>query len=156
MRRTTTGILGMILVLVTAGFLSAGITTAQDFGPRRGGAFLPQRLLRNLTGITKEQLAQINTLEEEMKATLSSFREERRSLREGLEAEFASGNPDPTTVGSLVISQRQLAQQLRSTQESYRETFLGIFTLEQQEELEEMRNNRRHRRRGPRSGPGGF
>ena len=146
----------MILVLAT-GFLSSGIAMAQGFGPRGGGSFLPrQRVLENLSGITEYQLSQINALGEEFKATFGSFREERRNLHELLEAELKSENPDAATVGQWVISQRDLAQQWRTTQEGVPETFQSILTLEQQEELEEMRNTRHHRRRGFGRGPGGF
>ena len=157
MKRGATGTLSMILVLAASAFLSAGIAVAQDFGPRGGGSFLPrQRILGNLSGITEDQLQQINALEEEMKTSFGFFREERRNLHELLEAELKSETPDATTVGQLVIDQRDLAQQLRTTQEGFRETFPSILTLEQQEELKQMRNTRHHRRRGFRRGPGGF
>ena len=157
MNRTTTGTLGMILVLVAAVFLSSGIAMAQGFGPRGGGSFIPrQRVLQNLTGITEEQLSQINALGEEFKAAFGSFREERRNLHELLEAELKSETPDPTVVGNLVISQRDLAQQLRTTQGDFRTAFQSMLTVEQQQELEEMRNSRRHRRRGFGRHSGGF
>ncbi len=153
MNRTATGTLGMILVLVATVFLSSGIAMAQSFGPRGGGSLLPrQRVLQNLTGITEEQLSQINALGEEFKVAFKSFRGERRNLHELLEAELKSETPNPTVVGDLVISQRDLAQQQRTTQEDFRAAFQGMLTVEQQEELEEMRNTRRHRRRGS----GGF
>ena len=152
MKRGTTGTLSMILVLATV-FISSGVAMAQGFGPRGGGSLLPrQRVLENLTGITEEQLSQINALGEEFKAAFGSFREERRNLHELLEAELKSETPDPTVVGNLVISQRDFAQQLRTTQEDFRVAFQGMLTVEQQEELEEMRNSRRHGRRGSRRG----
>ena len=81
MKRGATGTLSMILVLAASAFLSAGIAVAQDFGPRGGGSFLPrQRILGNLSGITEDQLQQINALEEEMKTSFGFFREERRNL----------------------------------------------------------------------------
>ena len=156
MKRGTTKTLSMILVMATV-FLSSGMAMAQDFGPRRGGSFLPrQRLLENLTGITEEQLSQINALGEEFKATFEFFREERRNLHESLETELTSETPDATTVGQWVISQRDLSRQWRTTQEDLRGAFQGILTVEQQEELEAMRNTRRHRRRGSGRDSGGF
>ena len=156
MNRTTTGILGMILVLMATTFLTTGISAAQNFGPRGEKSFLPQRLLENLPGMTEEQLGQISVLGEESKATVGSFREERKNLHNLLETELQSGNPDPTTVGQLVISQHDLDKQRRSTQEDFRETFQSMLTLEQQEALEEMRNSRRGGRRGPGRHRGGF
>ena len=101
-------------------------------------------------------MSRINALGEEFKANYGFFREERRNLHESLEAELNSEDSDATTVGQWVISQRDSAQQWRTTQEGFRESFQSILTLEQQEELEEMRNTRRHRRRGFSRGPGGF
>ncbi len=156
MRRRTARPMSVILMLAAA-FLSFGMAAAQGFGPRGGSSFLPrQRVLENLSGITEDQLNQINALGEEFKATFGSLREERRNLRELLEAELNSQTADPTVVGELVLSQRSLAQQSRTTQEGFRETLQGILTLEQQEELKEMRNTRRHKRRGFGRGPGGF
>ncbi len=155
MKRKTAGPMSLILVLATA-FLSSSLAMAQGFGPRGGGSFLPrQRALENLPGMTEEQLSAINALGEEFKATFGSFREERKNLHDLLEAELKSENPDATTVGQYVISQRDLAQQLRTTQGDFRETFQSILTLEQQEALKEMRSSRRHGRRGGR-GHGGF
>ncbi len=156
MRRRTARPMNVILMLAAA-FLSSGMAAAQGFVPRGGSAFLPrQKVLEKLSGITEDQLSQINVLGEEFKATFGSFREERRNLRELFEAELNSLTPNPTVIGELVISQRSLAQQSHTTLEGFRETFHSILTLEQQEELEQMRNSRRHKRRGFGRGPGGF
>ena len=149
MKRTTTGTLGMILVLMTATFLSSGIAMAQDFGPRGERSPLTrQRFLENLPGMTEEQLSQISALGEEFKAASGFLREERKILHDQLEAALQSANPDAITVGQLVISQRDLREQRRSAQEDFRATFQSLLTLEQQEALEEMRNRRRRGRRG--------
>ncbi len=152
MKRKTAGPMTLILVLATV-FLSSGLATAQDRGGRRAGGFLvpPQRLLEHL-GVTEDQSIQINALGERFKAASESFHAERRNLHEQLEAEFQSGSPDPAVVGSLVISQRDLAQRQRTIQGEYRADFQSLLTVEQQEELEEMRTSRRHGRRGSRRG----
>ena len=156
MRRRTARPMSLILMLAAA-FLSSGVAAAQGFGSRGGGSFLPrQRVLKNLSGITEDQLSQINALGEEFKATFGSFREEHRILRELLEAELKSHTPNATVVGKLVISQRSLAQQSRIAQEGFRETFQSILTLEQQQELEAKRNPRHPRHRGFGRGPGDF
>ncbi len=155
--RTRTARPRNVILMLAAAFLSSGMAAAQGFGPRGGSAFLPrQKVLENLSGITEDQLSQINALGEEFKATFGSFREERRNLRELFEAELNSLTPNPTVIGELVISQRSLAQQSRTTLEGFRETFNSILTLEQHEELEQMRNTRRHKRRSFGRGPGGF
>ncbi len=148
MNKTTTGTLGMILVLATA-FLTTGIAVGQDFGPRGERSPLTrQRFLENLPGMTEEQLSQISALGEEFKATSGFLREERKNLHDQLEAALQSANPDAITVGQLVISQRYLNEQRRSAQEDFRATFQSLLTLEQQEALKEMRNSRRRGRRG--------
>ncbi len=148
MKRRTTRTLSMILVLATA-FLSSGIAMAQGFGPRGGGSFLPrQRVLQNLPGITEGQLGQIDLLREELRITLGSFQEERRNLHEQLQVELQLEAPDHTVVGGLVISGRDLREQIHATQQNFRETFQLILTSEQLEALKELNTTRRHRRRG--------
>ncbi len=147
MKRRTTRTLSMILVLATALF-SSGIAMAQGFGPRGGGSFLPpQRVLENL-GLTEGQLGQIDLLREELRITLGSFQEERRNLHELLQAELQLEAPDHTVVGGLVISGRDLREQIHATQQNFRETFQLILTSEQLEALKELNTTRRHRRRG--------
>ena len=155
MNRTTTGTLGMILVLVAAIFFSSGMVTAQRFGGRGGGPMLPpERLLENL-GITDVQAEQITQLREEAKSILGALHEEQKGYRQQLKTLLESEAPNPTDVGNAVIATRTLREEIGATQKSFREAFHGILTLEQQEALEEMRNNRRRGRHGGR-GHGGF
>ncbi len=154
MKRTTTGTLGMILVLMTATFLSSGVTAAQRFGGRSGGSLIPpQRVLDNL-GITEVQQEQISQLREDAKSILGSLQAEQKQYRQELRTLLESETPDPTDVGNKVIFARNVGQEIRATQQGFRAQFPLILTPEQLTALEEFNSNR-HRRRGSRRGFGG-
>lgn len=155
MNRTTTGTLGMILVLVAATFLSSGMAAAQRFGGRAGGSLVPpQRVLEHL-GITDPgQLELISQLREDAKSILSSLHEEQKGYRQQLKTLLESEAPNPTDVGNAVIAARNVGGEIRTTQQSFRDQFQLILTQEQLTALEEFNSNR-HRRRGSRRGFGG-
>ncbi len=153
MKRTTTGTLGMILVLMTAVFLSSGVAAAQRFGGRAGGSLIPpQRILDNL-GITEVQQEQISQLREDAKSILGSLHEEQKGYRQQLKTLLESEAPNPTDVGNAVIAARNVGGEIRTTQQSFRDQFQLILTQEQLTALEEFNSNR-HRRRGSRRGFG--
>ena len=62
-----------------------------------------------------------------------------------------SETPDPTDVGNKVIFARNVGEEIRSTQQSFREQFQSFLTAEQWTALEEFKSNR-HSRRGSRRG----
>ncbi|MCZ6878338.1 MAG: hypothetical protein O7G29_09365 [Acidobacteria bacterium] len=142
-----------VILLLTAAFLSSGLATAQDHGGRRrGGSLVPhQRVLERL-GITEPgQLELINQVKEAAKTDLGILREEQKEYRLQLRTLLDTEDPNPTEVGNLVISARNTGQDIRSIQQSYREQFELLLTLEQLtawEEFQSNRNNRRGSRRG--------
>ena len=164
MNRTTTGTLGMILVLVAATFLSSGMAAAQGFGGRWGGSLVPsQRLLERL-GITDPvQLEGIDQLAEDGKAALGPLQEEQKEFRQQLRTLLESEDPDPTEVGNRVIWSRNVGADIRTVREGIRAEFEASLTADQLTAWEEFNSNRRRRRgshrgfRGDREGsPEGF
>ena len=133
------------------GFMKPGGHHGAPGGGRRGGrreVLPPDRFLKNRIGLSEEQLAQVGQLREDFKATVEPLREQGRAMRKSLRTELESDTPSAETAGHLVISGRDVRDQIRAARENVRESFRALLTPEQVEQLEEFRQ------RGPRRGFG--
>lgn len=153
MKKRTAKIKSVIL-LVATGFLGASMAAPQGFGGRAGRSLIPpQRVVEKIPGISVDQLAEIDLLREEAKANMEALGEYQRELRQTLRAHLDSEAPDPSVVGGLVISGQDVAKEIRTRHQDFRETFQAILTSEQLEALKELNSTLNSRRRfGRRSG----
>ncbi len=130
-------------------------------GPPRGrrgrGGLSSDRVLKNRIGLSDEQLAQVNQLREDFKATVEPLFEQGHALRESLRTELESDAPSVETVGNLVISGHDVRNQVRATRQNFRESFEAILSAEQVEKLKGLKERGRgFGRRGFHRGPGVF
>ncbi len=154
MKKRTAKVMSVILVVAT-GFLGAGMAAPQGFGGRAGRSLIPpQRVVEEIPGISAGQLGEIDLLREEAKATMEFLLEQQRELRQALRTHLDSEAPDPFEVGGLVISGRDVANEIRTSQQDFRETFQAILTSEQLEALRELNTTLNSRRRSGRSSEG--
>ena len=109
--------------------------------------------MEEIPGITADQLGDIDLLREEAKTTMEFLVEQQRAFRQDLRTHLDSEAPDPFEVGVLVISGQDVAKEIRTSQQDFRETFQAILTSEQLESLKELHSTLNSRRRsGRRSG----
>jgi len=122
-------------------------------GPGDGiGRFLPPP---GYLDLSDEQIEAAQGILEVARAEIEPLREEGRTNREELHALLETENPDPTTVGELMIAGRDLRHEIRDVLEGYVAEFEALLTPEQLEKWEnwqELRGKRHHRR--GRGGPG--
>ena len=122
------------------------------FGPRGGfgGQLPPRRVLESVLELTDEQFDELEVLRDELMAAIEPLRDQHKELGESLKAELELENPDPTTLGELMIASRDLREQIRAGHDAFVTSFEGILTPDQLEKLEAWRENPRPRR--PRRG----
>ncbi len=167
-----------VVLLVGAGFLGTGMAVQRggghgargmggpeafgedahhDFGGRGGEMGIPsQRMLRRVLDLTDEQIEEVGLLKEVVQAAVEPLVEERRALREQLRAAMDVEIPDALLVGDLIISSRNIGEDIQAARESFADSFRVILTDEQIAKLEELQGRRgsgRGHRRGQR-GPG--
>lgn len=125
-------------------------------GPGATGESLFRHLgfLADFLELTDEQIEEARLLAEDLKAALQPLREQARATRREVRAALGEDNPDPTRVGTLVIDQHRLRQEMKALVTAAVEDFRALLTSEQQELLDRFRESRRGRR-GQRGGPGG-
>ncbi len=153
MKKSTAKVLSVIL-LVATGFLGVGMAAPQDSRGRTGRSLIPpQRVVEEIPGITVDQLGDIDVLREEAKTTMEFLMEQQRQFRQDIRTQLDSEAPDPFEIGLLVISGRDVTNEIRTSQQDFRETFQAILTSEQLESLKGLHTTLNSRRRsGRRSG----
>ena len=166
--RKNTALLIMTILLIGTGSLGSGMAAPQregfarpvnfqggafdgtghpNFGGRSRGMGIPsQRILQNVLGFTDQQFNQLDLLKEDFRAALKPLLEEQRGLREPLKSALDSDPPDALLVGELVISSRNVMQQIRALRQSFQDSFVTILTVEQVDLLDEFEANRSSRR----------
>ncbi|MCZ6767666.1 MAG: hypothetical protein ACE1ZI_01245 [Acidobacteriota bacterium] len=153
MKKSTAKVLSVIL-LVATGLLAVGMAAPQGSRGRTGRSLIPpQRVVEEIPEITVDQLGDIDLLREEAMATMEFLMEQQRQFRQDLRTQLDSEAPDPFEVGVLVISGRDVTNEIRTSQQDFRETFQAILTSEQLESLKGLHTTLNSRRRsGRRSG----
>ena len=153
MKKSTAKVLSVIL-LVATGLLGVSMAAPQGSRGRTGRSLIPpQRVVEEIPEITVDQLGDIDLLREEAMATMEFLMEQQRQFRQDLRTQLDSEAPDPFEVGVLVISGRDVTNEIRTSQQDFRETFQAILTSEQLESLKGLHTTLNSRRRsGRRSG----
>ncbi len=147
MKKSTAKVLSVIL-LVATGFLGVSMAAPQGSRGRTGRSLIPpQRVVEEIPGITADPLGDIDLLREEAKTTMEFLLEQQRAFRQDLRTHLDSEAPDPFEVGVLVISGQDVAKEIRTSQQDFRETFQAILTSEQLESLKELHTTLNSRRR---------
>lgn len=150
----------LALAFALAAFAQAGRMGGQ--GTRGGGASLQQQAagpgfgspqwIAKYLELSEAQIEQWKVIQEETRAAMAPILETRKANGERLRELLEGTNPDPTTVGTLVIQNHTLGAQIRDIHEAAQAKFIAILTPEQKTKfeafLEFMKNL-------PRRGPGG-
>ena len=72
----------------------------------------------------------------ELREQVAPLREQLQSVRQELRDELGAPDPDPATVGTLMLEARDLEQQIRAAREEYRQDFSNLLDAEQNRKLE--------------------
>jgi Spy/CpxP family protein refolding chaperone len=117
--------------------LGASAALAQPFGPGEGdrgprGFRGPARFLE----LTEQQQAAARDIFEQRRPETEALREQMRENRTLLRESLESGNPDPTSVGELVIEGHALRQKGRALREESKKAFEALLNTEQKRKLE--------------------
>jgi Spy/CpxP family protein refolding chaperone len=141
------------VVLAAAGWLGAAQLDRPDgpppreFGPGFGRG--PGPLAR--LGLSAEQRAQLDALQEKQREASRPLFEAAREAHEAFREALEAADPDPLTVGQAALAMHAAEQKARAAHEAAFEALKAILTPEQRAKLEQAREHGF----GPRRGPGG-
>jgi Spy/CpxP family protein refolding chaperone len=141
---------GALVLLGTSG------AAAQPLGPGPGGPGpkgvpVPAHAL----DLTPEQQEAAREIFEQQRPAVDALREQMRANRAELFQSVAGGEPEPCTIGEIVMEGHALKQKERALQEELKKAFARILTEEQRKKFEIIEMARELAGSGPGPGPGG-
>jgi len=86
------------------------------------------RLLAKFLGLDPAQTATLQTLVNQLNATLKPLREEQKALYKELHAALDEDSPDPTEVGQIVIDLYDGREDIRAAFQTFDTAFSAILT----------------------------
>lgn len=95
----------------------------------------PEAILKAVLQLSDEQLQAILSLQENRRATLVPLIEQIHERQRTLEAALQSEAPDPTRLGELLVSIRDVQRQIRQYETHFHESLSAILTDEQLERV---------------------
>ena len=93
----------------------------------------PRQVLSRVLELDDDQLALVSALAGQIAAAVGPLREELHALIVELKAEFGVEEPDPCTIGGLILAIRDLQATICATLRSFDEEFEAILGPEQLE-----------------------
>ncbi len=105
-----------------------------DRGPQGPGpgpqALLPPPALAEFLGLTEAQIAQIQSLHEQLEAAVRPLAEQQRANQQAIEEALAAGNA--ARVGELMIANYNLRSQMKAAHDAFAAGFEGVLSAAQQ------------------------
>jgi protein CpxP len=146
------GFLGLAVLLVAAGAEAGRGRGRGGFGGKGG---IGPRMAQEL-GLSQAQIDQIKGLAEARRADDAKVVEQLRSLRDELQAEWASDNPREKTILALHAKMDPLRNKLRASAVRFRLDVIDVLTPAQRAKFQQLKKDR-FEKRGERKakGPGG-
>ncbi len=139
-------------------WLGASLAGAQPAaGPagRGPGGFMVERMARVLS-LSDDQKAAFQKALEQQRPQMQGLHLQLRDNRRKLEEALKGDNPDPATVGQLVIQGRALMKQGEGLREQSSQALRGLLTPDQQTKFDTLQSLRQGGGFGPMGGLGGF
>lgn len=137
------------LIAIAILALIPALAFARPGGPRdRGGDGPGFRIARHFLpppgylDLSEEQIEATQAIHESLRDQLGALRDEHRALREELRSTLEAGDPDPTTVGEMVIAIHGQRGGFRSVLEAADAEFSALLTPEQLEKWENFKELR--------------
>jgi Spy/CpxP family protein refolding chaperone len=123
-------------LLSLALLLAFAVPIAAQAPPPLGGP-PPEYVIKEVLGLSDQQLASFRDLAQARASAAETLRRQLEDRQRALSDAFSlpSPDPDPGTVGALVISINSLQKQFGQIEAGFRNGFLGLLSDEQKSKL---------------------
>jgi Spy/CpxP family protein refolding chaperone len=156
-RRITTMTLILMFVAVAVFAQGRGGMTPPAPGMARGGQ--PgggQQALVEFLGLSTAQQEQWKAIHEQFRTSQEALVEQAKAVREQIKTQLEAATPNATAIGTLVIQQYGIREQIRAAHDALQTQLKAILTAEQLVKFEAWQAARGPGMgRGPGHGPGG-
>ena len=93
-------------------------------------------IVAHFLGFSDSQAAQFKQLLQSLQATAGGLQQQISPKQQSLEILLSAAQPDPATVGQLLLEIHGLQQQLGQAIQSYHESFLALLTSDQMQKTQ--------------------
>lgn len=111
--------------------------------------------MARLLNLSDDQKAAFQKALDAQRPQLQALHQQLRDNRSKLQEALQGDNPDPATIGQLVIQGNALMKQAKGLREQSSQTLRGLLTPDQQAKFDALQSLRQGGF-GPMGGPGGF
>lgn len=133
-----------ILTACMATALAATTLAAQGrMGPRDGSWTPTFDEVKTALNLGDSQLAAIQQNNEASREQVKTILDEAKQTHEALQTEMQSANPNPTTVGQLMLDARAAREQVKAIRDETREKNLAVLDETQKAALAELQDGER-------------
>ena len=119
-----------LLFSASARMAAQGTTPTQ---PRR-----PVEALKSILDLTDQQLQQLGDLRQAHQQNIRDIRSKSGDLGQKLRQLLQSANPDPAQLGSLLLQQKAIRQQIQDANTAYRNSALNLLTATQKQKVAQI------------------
>jgi len=110
---------------------------AQD-APPQPGPRRPLAAAQRILDLNDQQVQQLADLRKAHADSLSAIRTQRRDLATTIADLLKSANPDPAQLGSLILQEKALRQQIQTANEQYHTNALALLTETQKQKVSQI------------------
>jgi len=121
-------------LLSLALLLAFAVPIAAQAPPPLGGP-PPEYVLKEILGLSDQQLASIRDLAQARASAADNLRRQLEDRQRALSDALSSPTPDSSTVGNLVITINSLQKQVGQIEAGFRNGFLALLSDEQKSKL---------------------
>jgi Spy/CpxP family protein refolding chaperone len=120
----------LILITLTAAIAATAAAQPGPPPPPRGDA------LANYLQLTDAQKSTWQTARASFEAAVKPLHDQQRAAHEQIEQALSSASPDPTAIGKLMISGKQLGDQIKAAHDALDATLASTLSAEQKAKFE--------------------
>ncbi len=116
---------------------AGGIPGGPGAGP---GGPPPDVVLREILGLTDDQLSAVQALQETRRQTAQPLVQQMGDAQKALGDALKAASPDPAAVGSALLVVESLRKQLGAVDEAFRTGFAALLTADQKARVDSIRS----------------
>ncbi|MEZ5364582.1 MAG: periplasmic heavy metal sensor [Bryobacterales bacterium] len=124
-----------ILIACMTAALSVTMLAAQRHGGGFEGRAFNADALKTAINLTDEQVTALKDNNKALREAMKAIMDQAHEKQQAVEAELENTNPNPTTVGQLVIDAKALRSQADDLRAEYRTKALAVLNADQQSAL---------------------
>jgi Spy/CpxP family protein refolding chaperone len=99
----------------------------------------PEQVLKDVLGLTDDQLAQIHALAQARGTATQALVTQMQAAQQALQTALTAATPDPTAVGNALLAIRNIEKQVEAAGDAFRAGVANVLTADQKAKVEQIK-----------------